>query len=446
MMNEVKKYEVDDVAEANLYRDLFPYSAPPAIRFDGEYETPSLPKDIWITDTTFRDGQQARPPYTTEQILDLFELLHNLDGESGVIRASEFFLYSEKDREAVSKCLEKGWRYPEVTGWIRAVKNDFQLVKQMGLKETGILTSVSDYHVFLKLRLGRKKALEKYLEIVNFALEEGIRIRCHFEDVTRADIFGFCIPFAQKLMELSSQSGIPIKIRLCDTMGYGIPFPGVALPRSVPKLVRAFREEAGVPAECLEWHGHNDFHMVLVNTVAAWVYGCSGANSSLLGYGERTGNAPLEGLVFEYLGLKPAPEGLDTRQITKIADYFRDRVGAPIPTNYPFVGSAFNMTRAGIHADGLLKNEEIYNIFDTRKLLDRPIQVGITDKSGVAGVAHWVDTHLAKEGLKVDKRHPGIVRIFQSIMELYGQGRTTSISDAEMLALTREHLPEYFQD
>ncbi len=152
--------------------------------------------------------------------------------------------------------------------------------------------------------MDRKAALEKYLKIVRAALEKGIIPRCHFEDVTRADIDGFCIPFAIELMRLREQSGIDIKIRLCDTLGFGVTYPGAALPRSVPKLVRAFIDDAGVPGRLLEWHGHNDFHKVLVNAATAWLYGCGGANGTLLGFGERTGNAPIEGLIFEYIGLK----------------------------------------------------------------------------------------------------------------------------------------------
>ena len=79
-------------------------------------------------------------------------MLHKLGGANGVIRQCEFFLYSDKDKEAVRKCQERNYRYPEITGWIRATKEDFKLVKEMGLKETGILTSVSDYHIFLKLK------------------------------------------------------------------------------------------------------------------------------------------------------------------------------------------------------------------------------------------------------------------------------------------------------
>ncbi len=438
-----------DRATPELFREQFPYSEVPRITFDGVIIPPQPADRIWITDTTFRDGQQARPPYTPEQIEQLYTLMHRLGGPNGIVRQCEFFVYSNRDKEAVSRCQALGHRYPEVTGWIRANAEDFKIVKSLGLKETGILTSVSDYHIYMKLGTTRAKVVEQYLSVVKSALDAGIAPRCHFEDVTRADVHGFCIPFALRLRELSEESGIPIKIRLCDTLGYGISYPGAALPRSVPKMVHAFRTEAGFPSELLEWHGHNDFHKVHTNGATAWLYGASALNASLLGYGERCGNPPLEGAIMEYIGLQGATHGVDTRVITEIAEYFRDMVRADIPANYPFVGTEFNTTRAGIHADGILKNPEIYNIFDTDALLNRPLKVMVTDKSGVAGIVQWLNDYTraayGADAQSVNKRHPGVRRIHRWVTDQYTQGRTTSISGDEMLAQAKRHLPSLFE-
>jgi len=437
--------ELKDVKEPELYRDMFPYSSVPRVVLEDRMIQTNIPADIWITDTTFRDGQQSRPPYTPKQIADIFDFMHRMSGPNGVIRQTEFFLYSEKDREAVRLCMEKGYRFPEITGWIRANKNDFKLVKEIGLKETGILTSCSDYHIFLKLNMSRKDALKAYLDIVTTALEQGIIPRCHLEDITRADFYGFVIPFAQELMKLSESSKIPIKIRACDTMGYGFPFPGTALPRGVPEIFYALIHDGGVPSEQLEWHGHNDFHKGLINGVAAWMYGCSSVNGALLGFGERTGNTPIEAMLIDYISLTGNDNGIDTTAITEMAEYFRTEMGFPIPSNYPFVGAEFNSTSAGIHADGMMKNEEIYNIFDTSKILKRPMGVIITDKSGIAGIAHWVNSHLHLDAdKKIDKRHPGLAKMNKWVLEQYEQGRTTSISHDELLEKAKKYLPEYF--
>ena len=438
-------FELRDVKEPVLYRDMFPFSSVPRVVLEDRLIQTNIPKDIWITDTTFRDGQQSRPPYTPQQIVDIFDFMHRMSGPNGVIRQTEFFLYSEKDREAVRLCMERGYLYPEITGWIRANKNDFKLVKDMGLKETGILTSCSDYHIFLKLNMSRREALKQYLDIVGTALEQGITPRCHLEDITRADFYGFVIPFVQELMKLSEATNVPIKVRACDTMGYGFPFPGMALPRGVPEIFYALIHDGGVPSEQLEWHGHNDFHKGLINGVSAWMYGCASVNGALLGFGERTGNTPVEAMLIDYISLTGNDAGIDTTAITEMAEYFRREMGFPIPSNYPFVGSEFNSTSAGIHADGMMKNEEIYNIFDTTKILRRPMGVIITDKSGIAGIAHWVNSHLQLDAdKKIDKRHPGLPKMHKWVMEQYEQGRTTSISHDELLEKAKKYLPEYF--
>jgi isopropylmalate/homocitrate/citramalate synthase len=439
------KYPLIDVEQPELYRDIFPYSEVCKIKFDHKIELIDPPEDIYITDTTFRDGQQSRPPFSAKQIEDLFEYLHRLGGPNGVIKQCEFFLYTEKDRQAVEKCLEKGYRYPEITGWIRATKEDLQLVKDLGLKETGILTSVSDYHIFLKLKKTRSQAFKDYIKNIEGALEHNIIPRCHFEDVTRADIYGFCVPFAQALMKISEDAKIPIKIRLCDTLGIGITYPGAALPRSIGKLVRAMIDDAGVPSECLEWHGHNDFNKVVINTVSAWLYGCAHANGTLLGIGERTGNAPIEGLIMEYISLIGNENGIDTTVITEIRNYFEKEMGHQIPRNQPFIGVDFNATSAGVHIDGILKNEEVYSPFDTKRILNRPIAINITDKSGLAGITHWINAHFALIGKeRIEKVHPSIGKINKWIIKQYDEGRITAISDNEMEHLVRRYIPEIF--
>jgi len=442
---EYWNFNLQDVSQPNLMRDIYPYDDVCKIDFDHKHMMPSPCANMLVTDTTFRDGQQARPPYTVKQISDIFDLLHRMGGPKGIIRQSEFFLYTSKDKEAVDICREKGYDFPQITGWIRAKAEDLKRVKEMGLNETGILTSASDYHIYLKLKKTRAQAMEDYLAIVKAALDLGIVPRCHFEDITRADIYGFCVPFAIELMKLRQESGIDIKIRLCDTLGYGVTYPGAALPRSVPRLVRAMIDDAGVPGELLEWHGHNDFHKTVINATTAWLYGCDAINGTLLGFGERTGNTPIEAVLIERIALRGTDDGIDTKAITEMARYFERELDVHIPKNYPLVGENFNATSAGIHADGLLKNEEIYNIFNTEKILGRPVAVIISDKSGTAGIAHWINAHRELDGRqRIDKRHPGVVQIYKHVMREYEQGRVTSMSNEEMHILARKYLPELF--
>lgn len=423
-----------DVPKPNLYRDVFPYTEFPKVVFDDDSVEFDIPDNIWITDTTFRDGQQARPPYTPKQILRVYDLLSAIDGGTGLIRQCEFFLYSKRDREAVELCKERGYKYPEITGWIRAVPADFKLVTQMGLTETGILTSVSDYHIFFKLRSTRAQTMEKYLYVAKAALDSGVIPRCHFEDITRADYDGFVLPFAAKLLKLAEQYSSKVKIRLCDTLGFGLPWARAALPRGIPKLIAGLRR-IGFPSEWLEWHGHNDFHKVQADAATAWLYGCCAANSAIFGVGERTGNPPLEAMIVEHAQLKGMTESVNYAAITELAEYAQKELGFKISNNYPLVGADFNVTRAGIHADGLLKHEEIYNCFDTRKLFNRPAGVAITDKTGAAGIKHWIE---ARYDIQIAKHNPRVTKIKDKIDAEYLNNRVSAISDEEMFAWVAE--------
>ncbi len=304
-------------------------------------------RDIHITDTTFRDGQQARPPYKKEQMVKLFEMMSRLGGPHGVI-------------------------------------------------------SSSDYHIFHKQNQTRQQAMDQYVGVVEAALEAGIRPRCHLEDVTRADLPGFVLPFVQKLERLTENQPetMKVKIRLCDTMGFGLSYPNCAEPRSIPKLIWRLRNECG--------------------------------------------NPPLEAAVVEYIGMKGSLNGIDLRVVTEMVEYYEKVIGTHLAPNYPFVGKDFNTTRAGIHAGGLRKFEQIYNIFDTTALLNRPPRVSITDKSGTDGVALWVNEFL---GLKGDDRLTvmKVAKIQRWVMDQYEiGGRMSSITDEELEEQVKLTLPDYY--
>ena len=439
------KYSLQDVAEPNLHRDVYSYDTVPKVAFNHRRVPMGMPEEIWITDTSLRDGQQSVEPYSVDQIVNIYKLLSKLGGPFGIIRQSEFFIYSKKDREAVEKCMALDLPFPEITTWIRASREDFKQVKDMGIRETGILVSCSDYHIFKKMHMTRAQVLDHYLGTVKDAFSAGVIPRCHLEDITRADFYGFVVPFVNELQALSREAGVPVKIRACDTMGYGVPYTEAAMPRSVAGIIYGLQHYADVPSECLEWHGHNDFYKAVANASTAWLYGASAVNCSLLGIGERTGNVPLEAMVFEYAALRGSLDGMDTTVITEIADYFTNEIGYRIPPMTPFAGSSFNQTRAGIHADGLMKDEEIYTIFNTKKILGRPASVQISKTSGLAGIAYWVNQKYGLKGEEqVDKRDPLVLALKGWVDLQYEDGRQTVLTDKELEEQVRNLAPGRF--
>lgn len=440
------KYSLQDVAEPNLMRDVYSYGTVPKVAFNHRRVPMNMPEEIWITDTSLRDGQQSVEPYTVDQIVKIYKLLSKLGGPYGIIRQTEFFIYSQKDRQALEKCMELDLKFPEITSWIRANKEDFRLVRELGIKETGILVSCSDYHIFKKMKMSRKQVLDHYLGTVKDAFDAGVIPRCHLEDITRADFYGFVVPFVNELQNLSKEAGIPVKIRACDTMGYGVPYTEAAMPRSVAGIIYGLQHYSDVPSECLEWHGHNDFYKAVANASTAWLYGACAVNCSLLGIGERTGNIPLEAMVFEYASLRGSMDGMDPTVITEIGDFFTKEVGYNIPPMTPFAGRSFNSTRAGIHADGLMKDPEIYTIFDTEKLLNRPATVEVSKTSGAAGIAFWINaTYRLPKEQQVGKTDSLVMELKAWVDEQYETGRQTVMSYGEMTEKIQELAPGRFQ-
>ena len=133
--------------------------------------------------------------------------------------------------------------------------------------------------------------------------------------------------------------------------------------------------------------------------------------------------------------LKDCWKGKDSEQfISNATEYIQNETGYDIPPMTPFVGENFNLTRAGIHADGMMKDPEIYNIFDTETILARPPKVSINNASGLAGVAYWVNEYRAKHGeSELPKKDALIQKIYDWVTSEYESGRITVISDRELI-------------
>lgn len=419
---------VADATEANLFPEAFPPGDFPA--FVWEKRPADLPPHAWTTETTHRDGQQGGLPLTVEDGLHIYDLMGQFTGQTGALRQAEFFVYRPADRAMLEGALER-WRggHPvEPTTWIRATRQDAALVADLGVRETGMLASASDYHTFHKFTPGgRAQAAQAYLDAVAAVLDAGLRPRLHLEDATRAPR-EFILPFVEAVQTLADAfppEQAP-KFRLCDTMGVGLPLEEVAWPRSVPGMLRELRA-AGVPGERLEFHPHNDTHLIVANCLAAVMAGCATINGTLLGKGERSGNAPLEGVLLHLVGM-----GLVERPnypaLNALAELY-EALGQGVPAKYPLYGRDAHRTRAGIHADGLNKFWPMYAPFDVPGLLGRPLEVSLTRDSGLAGLIFLIKGHTGRE---LGKAHPGLQRLHAELGAEFDAGRQTAVEWEEL--------------
>jgi len=423
--------------EMMFFRDIYPFDTVPRFQVLDNEIRENLSK-IFLTDTTLRDGQQGWRVFTVEECEKIYELLADIGGR-GAITSTEVFLYTEKDREAAKRLLAYGYKYPEVIGWIRATFSDLQLVLDMKLDETVMLMSISDYHIKYKFNATREEAFRKYLEVAEKAMNHGIVIRASLEDITRADIFGAAIPFIKRLLALSEKYKVPVKIKIPDTLGLGLPFPEVPLPRGIPAIIQAIRRATGIPQEYIEFHGHNDLGLVVANHLAAWMHGAAGANCTLIGIGERAGNCPLEVMALHYAGIV-GTDKINLKAIARVPELF-EKMGLKTLEHYPVIGRNAFRTKAGIHADGLLKNPEVYLPFDPVKVLGLPYSVAITPYSGRSAVVIWLKNYLGIDG--VSKDDPRVVAIYNEIVELFNKtNRVQPLTDNEMFAIVKKYFPE----
>jgi isopropylmalate/homocitrate/citramalate synthase len=370
-----------------------------------------------ITDTTLRDGaQDSRFPFFPNQArIQYVDLLHQLDNGTGRIWAIETFIYHERDLWVLEKLLERAYEYPQITTWIRANPKDVKELhnaSQGRVKETGMLASSSDHHIFDKLGYQSKEdAIDRYLKPILTACEYDITPRVHLEDATRADIDGWLIPFIRTVL---AQTEGRAKFRICDTIGWGFPDAHAALPTGIPKLISKIYNETGAE---LEFHGHNDFGLATANSIAAWRYGCRKVNTAFGGLGERTGNTSLEQMIAALIRLYGDP-GFNLQVLPRMKELIESYV--PLAPNTPVVGDVFT-TQAGIHQAGVIRQEEapgglIYLAYDPalvgRTGVERTV---IGAMSGSEGIVAILNAEAERRGL--DERFTTTSRIVKQIYD-----------------------------
>ena len=411
-----------------------------------------LPK--LITDTTLRDGAQDSrfaifPP---DVRLRYFDLLHRLDNGTGAVYAVEAFIYQKRDVWTLEKLLERGYEWPRVTTWTRATPKDIKLlvdVSQGKVKETGMLASASDHHIFDKLGYASKEeAIEKYLQPIRTAIENNITPRIHLEDCTRADIYGWVIPFMQRVIEESNGAA---KFRICDTIGWGSPDPYASLPWGVPRLFTVLREETGAE---LEFHGHNDFGLATANSIAAWRYGAKKVNVAFAGLGERTGNTSLEQMVAALIRHYADP-GFDLKALEDMTQLVNGEV-TPLPDRAPIIGEVFTTT-AGIHQAGVGRQGDapgglIYLPFAASLFGRKEVELSrIGSLSGAEGIISVLNREYERAGKseRVSGTSRVVKQIYDRIQDEYdGQfdaqhdhwvnARRTFFTSEDILALAKE--------
>ncbi|WP_340820618.1 isopropylmalate synthase [Methanolobus sp. WCC4] len=392
-----------------------------------------LGQEVSISDSTIRDGAQMPGiVMKSQQKFQIYNYLNRIG-----IEKLETFVYNERDRKAIKLMMDQGYEFPEITGWARANPADIDMVLNIdGIEETGVLMSVSDPHIVDKMGLTRETAEEKYLNALQYAVDHGLRTWAHIEDMTRADNYGFTFPLIKKIMDIDPDC----TIRVCDTIGFGIPFEGVDEPFGIPMITKYLKDELNV--KNIETHCHDDFGLAVANSIAGYWHGANWSNVTFLGIGERAGNAEMEKLL---LFLARRIEGFDKYNLDAIIEFSKfmeNEIGIRIPRNKSVVGNNVFAHESGIHSAGVIKNPFTYEPYPPEIVGGKRIFL-IGDSSGIEVLRYKVQetlNELMDVNIEVDKNDKRLRAIQAEIQKLYNdEKRVSCISDEEIMAYVKKY-------
>ena len=390
--------------------------------------------EVFISDSTIRDGSQMPGiVLSREHKLQIYEYLHEIG-----IEKLEAFAFNQRDIDAVELMFDIGYESPEITGWARASREDINKILEIdGLKETGILMSVSDTHIFSKMRLsGRKEAEEKYLDALQYAVDHGLRTRAHLEDMTRADNYGFVFPLVKNILEIDPEC----IIRVCDTVGYVIPFMNIDEPYGIPKIVQYLKNDIGV--KNIETHIHDDYGFGSASSIAGFWHGANWTSVTFLGIGERAGNSEMEKILLFLVDRVEGFERYNLEPVTRFARFMEKELGLRVPRNKAVVGKNIFAHESGIHASGVLKNPFNYEPY-LPELVGGKRFLLIGDSSGLEIIRYKVQetlNDLLDVEAIVEKDDPRLLKIQKEIQKLYDkEERVSCISDEELLAYVEKY-------
>jgi len=315
-------------------------------------------KEVIIVDTTLRDGEQtAGVVFANREKVRIAKFLDELGVQQ--IEAGVPVMGGD-EKEAIKAICRAGLK-ASIMGWNRPVIKDIQESIACGVDAVAISISTSDIHIKHKLRTTREWVLEQVVKAVEYAKKEGMYISVNAEDASRSDM-DFLLQFTRAGKEAGAD-----RLRYCDTVGIMEPF-------AIYDRISEIRKAVDID---VEMHTHNDFGMATANALAGVRAGATHVGVTVLGLGERAGNAALEEVVMALKHLYGMDLNFKTEMFVEVAEYVSRASGRELPAWKAIVGSNMFAHESGIHADGALKNPKTYEPFTPEEVgLERQIVIG----------------------------------------------------------------------
>ncbi|MCB5279664.1 MAG: homocitrate synthase [Candidatus Cloacimonetes bacterium] len=350
--------------------------------------------DVCVCDTTLRDGEQTAGIVFSN--IEKYRIAQLLD-DAGIQQIEAGIPTMGNDEQKAVKHIAHMGLNASVLGWNRADIADIDTSIDCGVDSVAISMSSSDIHIQHKLKKSREWVLEKITTAIEHAKEHGLYISCNAEDASRADL-DFLIQFAQTAKDAGAD-----RFRYCDTIGRETPF-------DCYDRVKKIIDTVGID---VEMHTHDDFGMATANCMAGVQAGARFMSTTVMGIGERSGNAPLEEVIMACKHLYNKSTGIDPLKMRPLAKFVSTAAGRPIDVSKPFLGANCFAHEAGIHADGIIKDAKNYEPYDPEEVgLERRIVIG---------------KHSGRNTLVTDLSHRGIVLEGDDASELLERVRRTAV-------------------
>ena len=386
---------------------------------------------IRIFDTTLRDGEQS--PGATMTSAEKLEVARGLARMGVDVIEAGFPAASPDDLEAVRKIAVEvgndpdGNKVPVICGLARTTHNDidkaWEAVKPAAYPRIHTFLATSDIHMQYKLKMTREQVVEKVREMVSYARSLCQDVEFSPEDGGRSDPL-----FLYEVLEVAIKAGATT-LNIPDTVGYTMPDEFGALISGIIK------NTPGINKCVVSVHCHNDLGLATANTLAGLKAGATQAEVTINGIGERAGNTALEEVVMALQTRKPVfglVTGIDSTQIVRMSKLVSNYTGITVQANKAIVGANAFSHEAGIHQDGLLKNQLTYEIM-------RPESVGASQTKLVLGKhsgRHALSTRLVSLGYSLAEEEIDV--IFGRFKMLADKKKM--ITDADLEALISDEL------